>query len=269
MAPSSTMNTVQSWCVWRGYAWRTKRAWNTSEMPGTAGFHARTHSSLGVERTSRTYKTVDALSSFAVPRRNGRTMGLSQAIALVTFVAVGSGSPGPNNTLLLASGVAFGFRRTLPHVIGTSVGMALLVGIAATSEGILLRTLPNVQVGLKVLASAYLVYLAARLAGGLSLGGATVQRPFGVPRAALFQFVNPKAWIFALALVSAYAPSGDAPIAVGAAIFAVSVVIAATAALWALGGTTLHRALESERARRTAGPVLGALLLASVAFLWL
>jgi threonine/homoserine/homoserine lactone efflux protein len=196
-------------------------------------------------------------------------MGLSQAIALVTFVAVGSGSPGPNNTLLLASGVAFGFRRTVPHVIGTSVGMALLVGIAATSEGILLRTLPDVQVGLKVLASAYLVYLGVRLAGGLNLGATTVQRPFDVPRAALFQFVNPKAWIFALALVSADASPSDSPIAVGAAILVLSVVIATTAALWALGGTTLRRALETDRARRTAGVALGALLLASVAFLWL
>jgi threonine/homoserine/homoserine lactone efflux protein len=196
-------------------------------------------------------------------------MGLNDAIALVTFVAVGSGSPGPNNTLLLASGVTFGFRRTVPHVVGTAVGIAMLVGIAATGEDVLVDWLPDVQLGLKILASAYLVYLALRLADGVALDGATVQRPFGVPRAALFQFVNPKAWIFALALVGAYAPTSDSALAEGAAILVIAVVVATTAALWAFGGTTLRRALETERARRTTGVVLGVLLLASVAFLWL
>jgi len=192
----------------------------------------------------------------------------NELIALVTFVAVGSGSPGPNNTLLLASGVTFGFRRTIRHVVGTSLGLALLVGIAAAGAGVVVTAAPGVKVMLKVVASVYLVYLAARLARGAALDPAAVQRPFGVARATAFQFVNPKAWVFALALVSAFAPTSGSAVDAGIAVLAVSIVVGATAALWAVGGTTLSHALEDDRARRAAGLALGALLMASVAFLW-
>jgi threonine/homoserine/homoserine lactone efflux protein len=93
-------------------------------------------------------------------------MRFGDLIALVTFVAVGSGSPGPNNTLLLASGITFGFRRTLPHVVGTSVGIGLLVTICAAGVGVALATVPNAQLALKLVGSVYLVYLATRLAAG-------------------------------------------------------------------------------------------------------
>jgi threonine/homoserine/homoserine lactone efflux protein len=187
----------------------------------------------------------------------------------VTFVAVGSGSPGPNNTLLLASGIAFGLRRTLPHVVGTSVGITLLVAIAALGEEALIDALPGLDVALKALASAYLLYLAFRLAGGIALDPATATRPFRVVRATLFQFINPKAWVFALALVSAFASSANASSNVGIVLGSVAIVVAAMALLWALGGTTLRRVLGTDRARRTAGVVLAVLLVASVALLWL
>ena len=196
-------------------------------------------------------------------------MSLNTLMAMVTFLAVGTGSPGPNNTLLLASGVTFGFRRTLPHVLGTGVGMVLLVGITAAGAGVIVTAAPGVRVVLKVIASAYLVYLAYRLAGGLVLHTATVGTPFSVRRAAGFQFVNPKAWIFVLAFVSGYLPAHGSAGDVGIILLAVWIVVAATASLWALGGTTLNRALEGDRARRVAGVTLGVLLLASVAFVWL
>jgi threonine/homoserine/homoserine lactone efflux protein len=193
-------------------------------------------------------------------------MKLGQLIALVTFVAVGSGSPGPNNTLLLASGVAFGFRRTVPHVVGTGVGIVLLVGIAAAGAGVLITMVPAAKTVLKVIASAYLIYLAARFAGGVALDRASTQRPFTVARATAFQFVNPKGWVFAFALVSGFVPAGVSGTVSGIA--TVAIVVVATASLWALGGSALSRALDTDRARRVAGLALGALLLASVALLW-
>lgn len=194
----------------------------------------------------------------------------SQLIALATFVAVGAGSPGPNNTLLLASGVNFGFRRTVPHVVGTIVGIGLLVAIAATGEGVLVTAVPSVKMALKLIASAYLVYLAVRLMGGVTLHATPTQKPFTVVRATAFQFVNPKGWVFALALVSAFATAdGSGIVSWIAPIAVVLVVVGVTATVWALGGTASRRALADDRARRVAGIVLGALLLASVAFLWL
>ena len=134
-------------------------------------------------------------------------MGVDQVIALVTFVAVGSGSPGPNNTLLLASGAGFGFRRTVPHVIGTAVGISLLVVIAAAGAAAVVTAAPGVEFVMKVLASAYLLYLAFRLAGGVAVDRVSTPEPFSLPRGAAFQLINPKGWFFAFAVVAGFTPS--------------------------------------------------------------
>jgi threonine/homoserine/homoserine lactone efflux protein len=197
-------------------------------------------------------------------------MRLNEVLALVAFVAVGAGSPGPNNTLLMASGISFGFRRTVPHVVGTCLGIAALILIARTGVGVVVTAEPRVQFVLKVVASVYLGYLAARLAGGVTLDPATSTEPFTVPHAVAFQFVNPKAWIFALALVAIFVEDAGSGIVTAAITLAVvGVVVAAVAAAWALGGNALRRRLEGARARRAAGIVLGALLLISVVLLWL
>ena len=81
-------------------------------------------------------------------------------MAFVAFAFVGTVSPGPNNTLLWASGMRFGFRRTLPHVVGTAIGMgALVVGVAA-GIGAILDAVPAAEIALKVVGSAYLLYVA-------------------------------------------------------------------------------------------------------------
>jgi threonine/homoserine/homoserine lactone efflux protein len=194
---------------------------------------------------------------------------LDQVVALAVFVAVGSGSPGPNNTLLLASGLAFGFRRTVPHVVGTCLGIAILVAFAATGAGVLVTAAPRVQVAMKLVASVYLLYLGVRLAGGVALDPATASEPFTVPRATAFQFVNPKGWIFAFAVAGAFPSAGGARVVDGLTLVAiVTIIVATTAATWAVGGAWLSRTLEGDRARRVAGIVLGVVLVASVVFLW-
>lgn len=190
-------------------------------------------------------------------------------IALATFVAIGSGSPGPNNTLLLASGVSFGFRRTAPHVVGTAVGIALLVGLAAAGAGAIVTAVPGVQLALKIASSTYLLVLAVRLARGFSVGGASAPEPFTVARATAFQFINPKGWFFAFALVGAFVGSKGSAIVDGLTLIGiVTAVVTATAAGWAFGGSALRHALEGDRARRVVGAVLGVLLAGSVVFLW-
>jgi threonine/homoserine/homoserine lactone efflux protein len=196
-------------------------------------------------------------------------MRLNEVLALVVFVAVGAGSPGPNNTLLMASGISFGFRRTTPHVIGTILGIVALILVARTGVGVVVTAEPRVQLGLKIVASAYLVYLATRLASGVSLDPATSTRPFTIPHALAFQFVNPKAWIFALALVAIFVEGRGSAVGAALTLAVVAVAVAVTASAWALGGNALRRRLEGRRARRVAGLVLGALLLVSVMLLWL
>ena len=195
-------------------------------------------------------------------------MGVDQLIALVTFVAVGSGSPGPNNTLLLASGAGFGFRRTVPHVIGTAVGISLLVVIAAAGAAAVVTAAPGVEFVMKVLASAYLLYLAFRLAGGVAVDRVSTPEPFSLPRGAAFQVINPKGWFFAFAVVAGFTPSERSLFTDAISLGIIACVVAATAAGWALGGSALSRALATDRARRVAGVVLGLLLVGSVVLLW-
>ncbi len=196
-------------------------------------------------------------------------MRTGELIALATFVAVGAGSPGPNNTLLLASGVTFGFRRTLPHIIGTAIGICALVALAGTGVGIAVTAVPSAQLVLKIVGSAYLVYLAIQLAAGHAVREETVSKPLDVWQAAAFQSVNPKGWVFAIAVVSAFAPEGGWTSGRVVAVLAtIAIVVVATACVWAVGGAALRRALDVERTRRAVGIGLAILMLASIAFLW-
>jgi threonine/homoserine/homoserine lactone efflux protein len=194
---------------------------------------------------------------------------MNELLGLVGFAFVGSITPGPNNSLLLASGTRFGFGRTVPHVAGTAVGMGALVLAVAGGVGVVLEAVPAAEVALKVAGSAYLLYLAFRIASSRGGGGGmVVSRPLGVLSGAAFQFANPKAWLFALAAVGAFLPPGLAPVAAGLAVAATSaVVILGTAAVWAAGGAGLRR-LDDGRAQRAVNVALALVLAASVAFIW-
>src|SRR5437870_6799604 len=171
MAPSSTTKTVQASCVCGGYAWSTNRAWNTSWMPGTAGFHARTHS-RGMPKTQGSYKTPSVVAVLdgrdAERVRTGPVV--NELVGPVVFAFVGSVSPGPNNTMLWASGLRFGFRRSIPHVLGTALGIGVLVVVVATGIGVLLKAVPTFELLLKLVGSAYLLYLAFLVVGSGAVG---------------------------------------------------------------------------------------------------
>jgi threonine/homoserine/homoserine lactone efflux protein len=194
---------------------------------------------------------------------------MNELLGLAGFAFVGSITPGPNNSLLLASGTRFGFGRTVPHVAGTAVGMGALVLAVAGGVGVVLLAVPGAELAVKAAGSAYLLYLAFRIASGRGGGGGTVvSRPLGVLNGAAFQFANPKAWLFAVAAVGAFLPPGLAPMAAGLAVAATcAVVILATAAVWAAGGAALRR-LEGGRAQRAVNVALALVLAASVAFIW-
>jgi threonine/homoserine/homoserine lactone efflux protein len=195
---------------------------------------------------------------------------MNELLGLVGFAFVGSITPGPNNALLLASGVRFGFRQTARHVAGTAVGMGALILAVGAGVGALLLTLPGADLALKVIGSVYLVYLAVRIASSKGSSQAAVSRPLGVLNAALFQFANPKAWLFGLAAVGTFLPPGLAPVTAALAVAATSsIVILGTAAVWAAGGVALNRMVEDGWARRTLSVALGLTLAASAAFIWI
>jgi len=127
-------------------------------------------------------------------------------LALLVFAFVTSITPGPNNFMLLASGVNFGFRRTIPHMLGIAGGFAsLLVGVGA-GLGAVLTAYPALHLALKVVGGAYLLYLAWRIAiaRSVSSGNGNSERPMRFHEAAAFQWVNPKAWVMAVTAMALY-----------------------------------------------------------------
>jgi threonine/homoserine/homoserine lactone efflux protein len=147
--------------------------------------------------------------------------------------------------------------------------MAALVLAVAAGIGALLTAVPGAEVALKVVGSAYLLWLATRMVRGLQAGRAVAARPLGVLGGAAFQFANPKAWLFTLAAVGTFLPRHLAPVAGALAMAATcAVVMVATAAVWAAGGATLNRIVSTPRAERAVSAALALILAASVAFIW-
>ncbi|MBB4249839.1 LysE family translocator [Rhizobium sp. BK008] len=132
-------------------------------------------------------------------------MPLDTFLALVLFAFTTSITPGPNNMMLFASGVNFGFRRTIPHMFGIGAGFfSLLIGVGL-GLGALLHTVPAVYTALKFAGGAYLVWIAWKIASSRSLSeGRSGVEPMSFLSAAAFQWVNPKAWVMAVTAMATY-----------------------------------------------------------------
>ena len=132
-------------------------------------------------------------------------MPLETFLALVLFAFTTSITPGPNNMMLFASGVNFGFRRTIPHMLGIGAGfLSLLIGVGL-GLGALMQSVPLVYTLLKFAGGAYLVWIAWKIGTSRSLAeGEAGARPMSFLGAAAFQWVNPKAWVMAVTAMATY-----------------------------------------------------------------
>lgn len=133
-------------------------------------------------------------------------MSADTFLALLVYAFVTSVTPGPNNLMLLASGVNFGFSRTIPHMAGISVGFLVLLLAVGFGLGAVLTAFPALHLVLKLAGGAYLLYLAWRIAMSRSLGkdSEAKARPMTFLEAAAFQWVNPKAWVMAVTAMAVY-----------------------------------------------------------------
>lgn len=134
-------------------------------------------------------------------------MPVDTFLALLTFAFVSSITPGPNNVMLLASGVNFGFWRTVPHMFGIAAGFGSLLLCVGFGLGALLTGFPALSIVLKILGGSYLLYLAWCIATSRSMGKAasnTGSSPMTFSAATAFQWVNPKAWMMAMTAMSVY-----------------------------------------------------------------
>ncbi len=175
-------------------------------------------------------------------------------------------TPGPNNVMLMASGVNFGFRRTLPHMLGISLGFPAMVLAIGIGLGSLFETYPQIHVILKYIGIAYLLWLAWKIAiAGRADDTGTEAKPFNFFQAMAFQWVNPKAWIVAVGAISTYTSlQGDIfrEVLLIAAIFGLVAVPSVT--VWTLFGAAIRRLLSSTRALTLFNWSMAGLLVASL-----
>lgn len=116
-------------------------------------------------------------------------------------------SPGPNNLMLAASGARFGYRRTLPHVLGIMFGGFSIFFAMAMGLGVIFEAYPQIQTAMKFIGSAYLLYLAYRIAVAPMPTDDNEQKPMGFWAAAAFQYVNPKVYVMGIGLIAGFLPS--------------------------------------------------------------
>lgn len=191
----------------------------------------------------------------------GYDMTVELFLALVAYAFVTSVTPGPNNIMLLASGVNFGFRRTVPHMLGISLGHAFMVFVVGVGLVGVFITYPPARMVLTVVSVAYMLWLAWKIATAAPPeGGAAKGKPLTFLQAAAFQWVNPKAWIMSLGAITLYAP-GQEWVAVAWVAGSFALVNFPTVTLWALAGLALRRLLNRPRLLRAFNYTMAALLL--------
>ncbi len=189
---------------------------------------------------------------------------------LHAFVFAGLFSPGPNVILLTASGARFGFRRTLPHVLGVAAGVGVTSGLTALGMGALLLTLPGLTLGLKLAAAGWILWMAWKLLTAARAARREAgDKPWTFLQAVLFQWVNPKVWAIALAASVGYS-AGLPPLQEAARLAsAFSGINLFVCLFWSFAGSLLTYLLTSDRAWSLFNGAMAALLAGSAIMVFL
>jgi threonine/homoserine/homoserine lactone efflux protein len=172
-------------------------------------------------------------------------------------------TPGPKNLMLAASGMNFGWRRTVPHIFGVLTGFTALIFLAGVGIGTLYEAAPGFRTALRWIGASFLVYLAWRIAAASRLEHPADARPLRFVEAALFQFANPKAWVFSLTAAATFLGSGGLAGALVLTIAGMCMTIVSTTT-WTLFGAGLARWIASERVQRRVNLAFAVALLATV-----
>ncbi len=192
------------------------------------------------------------------------------ASALAFAVAI-SATPGPNNAMVTASGATWGLRRTVPHMLGIATGFPVMVLAVALGAGQALRANPWAHDVLRWVGAAYMLWLAGKIAlarpdSEAAPSAGQRSRPLGFGRAALFQWINPKAWVAAVGAVLTYT-SGNGPALVSQAVVLAAMFLLVSLPItlfWTLVGVGAARLLRTGRALRRFNLAMAALLVASL-----
>jgi len=166
--------------------------------------------------------------------------------ALVSYYFVMFATPGPNNAMLTASGIKFGFKKTLPHLIGIPFGHTIQISLVCFGLGNLFLKYPLIQIYLKWVCFVYLLFLGWKIIGSFKSNKKVSGRPLKVYEAALFQFINPKAWVVALTAATAFFPTEESFL-IGTMFVAVTApfVCFPSICMWAIFGASIKTIIKN------------------------
>jgi len=174
-------------------------------------------------------------------------MSAQALYAVLLFSLVMAFTPGPNNMMLASSGATYGIRRTLPHLLGVTAGFPVMVLVVGLGLASVLLAAPWLQLAMKIVSCAYLLWLAFQIGKSRGAGEAKSGKPMGFWAAAAFQWINPKAWLYAVGAISAYTSGSGIQLYRQVMIIAllnVAVSLASTVT-WAAFGAGIRRFLRT------------------------
>ena len=187
-------------------------------------------------------------------------------IGLVIFASIAAFTPGPNNTLLMASGINFGFRRTLPLILGVTFGFPVMIACIGFGLGKIFEVYPVIYSVLKYAGAAYMVWLAWKIATSTPAEDSSTEvgTPLSFLQACAFQWINPKAWVIAITALSAYTVAVSYNFGVFVVVVTTLIFGLVSSSTWALFGVGLKHVLSDARYFRYINWGLAAALLASL-----
>ena len=186
--------------------------------------------------------------------------------AVLLFSMVMGFTPGPNNMMLASSGATYGVRRTLPHLLGVTVGFPVMILLVGAGLAAILLASPRLQLAMKIVSCAYLLWLALQIGRSKATGDPASGKPMSFLAAAAFQWINPKAWLMAVGAISAYTSGRGSQLYMQVAIIALlnTGVCLASTTTWAAFGAGIRRFLRTSHTLRLFNLAMALLLAGSI-----
>ena len=192
-------------------------------------------------------------------------MDLPTIVSFTVFAAVAAFTPGPNNIMLAVSGANFGFRASLPHILGVSVGFISLVIAAGFGLARLFTAFPNLYDIMKIISFTFLIYLAWRIGSAGRTKTQGPNEPLRFWQAAMFQLVNPKGVSVIISSVTAYTSSATTVASEVLVLFVVfSIVTIGSTLTWTLFGLVIRQVINTQKRLRLFNVTMASLLLISL-----
>jgi len=188
-------------------------------------------------------------------------------LSIISFAFATAMTPGPNNFMLLSSGLTFGYKKTLAHIVGVMVGFPVMIVAVGLGMGTVFEMYPALYDILKVVGITYLLWMAWKIATSSSSMGSDdeVKKPFTLLQAMLFQWVNPKAWVMVITAMGSFITSQEhAFLQVLVIAFTYLCIGFLSTNFWALGGVYLQKFISNTKSVKMFNRVMAVLIVLSV-----